>query len=145
MEYNSIAKFLLYAANENGVSWMFKRSLYELKRKYKWHNYKFNKRDWNNNEFNKWVIPEVSNNPNDYFKIWKKNRPMFFFQPKKRLQYARSIKGLLNKSELKKIITKAEKIKNGEFQYFSSQNYKINFPPDWHLNPICEKRINSNC
>jgi len=43
----------------------------------------------------------------------------------------------------KKIIQKFDRIKSGNFIFFSGKEYSMGYPPDWFLNPLTQKSMNN--
>ena len=133
--------FIKNAVIENGLAWVVKRSLYELKKKTNIYKLKFKPADWRENEITKWVNEDLIKDKDLFFQEWKKNKPNFFINGDNIEIFSKSICKLIPPDEKIAIINKAENIKKGIFSYFSSNEYNIGFPPDWHFNPKNQFKI----
>jgi hypothetical protein len=92
--------------------------------------------DWDERPLRTWLKKNIPSEPHAYARWRKRNSPAFFFN------HAALPTSVPWNTQL--AVTEAERILNGEIKYFSRQFLKTGFPPDWHVDPISEIKVDSD-
>ena len=91
---------------------------------------------WEEKPLESWIKPQVPKDAESHVKWREQNVPAFFFQKMDPLP-----QDVPWNPEL--AVQAAEKILAGGFKYFEHTDYQIGFPPDWHLDPSTNVRLDS--
>lgn len=128
------ALFSLY--KRFGLRWLLFRFAYALRMRLGILRWQFPTYEWNDRPLKNWLKPDVPSDPEEYL-AWRNQRaPKFFFDKIPSLPDNPSWNPQL-------AVDEAEKILAGELRYFEHTPYQIGFPPDWHLDPRTNIRVDA--
>ncbi len=128
------ALFSLY--KRFGLRWLLFRAGYALRMRLGILQWQFPVYEWDDRPLANWLKPDVPSEPTKYL-AWKNaHAPTFFFDGIPSLPRDLSWNPQL-------AVDEAEKILAGELKYFEHTPYQIGFPPDWHLDPRTNIRVDA--
>ena len=89
---------------------------------------------WSRRPFRTWLKPDIPYEPHEYFH-WRGQQGIRFFfdQLPQAFNVDPSVQG--------SVLTKANRVLEGSWPYFSHDWYTIGFPPDWHFNPQTQHHL----
>lgn len=128
------ALFSLY--QKFGLGWILFRLGYALRMRLgilRWQQPAY---EWDERPLSYWLKSDVPSEPADYLRWRNAHAPKFFFDGIPPLP-----RDLPWNPQL--AVDEAEKIIAGELRYFEHTPYQIGFPPDWHLDPRANVRIDA--
>ncbi len=128
------ALFSLY--KRFGLCWLLFRFAYALRMRLGILRWQFPVYEWNDRPLKVWLKPDAPSAPEEYL-AWRRQRaPKFFFD---------AIPSLPNNPSWNPqlAVDEAEKILAGELRYFEHTPCQIGFPPDWHLDPRTNVRVDA--
>lgn len=119
-----------------GLRWLLFRAGYALRMRLGILRWQFPVYEWDDRPLKTWLKAEIPSEPETYLAWRKQHTPKFFFaeipsfpsNPTWNPQLA---------------VDEAEKILAGELRYFEHTPYQIGFPPDWHLDPRTNIRVDA--
>src|SRR5579859_3105321 len=83
---------------------------------------------WDDRPLAYWLKEGVPSNPPAYVR-WRAEQPIRFFFTK------------LPSNIPDAVATQAEALLSGKWKFFEHTDYELGFPPDWHLNPLTQRRV----
>jgi asparagine synthase (glutamine-hydrolysing) len=93
--------------------------------------------EWDDRPLKVWLKTEIPSEPADYLAWRNAHAPKFFFDEIPHLP--RDLKWTPQLA-----VDEAERILAGELRYFEHTPYQIGFPPDWHLDPRANIRVDAS-
>lgn len=129
------AIFSLY--QKFGFRWLLFRAGYTLRMRLGILCWQFPVYGWDDRPLKYWLKPEIPSEPVDYLAWRNAHTPKFFFDGIPSLPCDLTWNPQLAMDE-------AERILSGELRYFEHTPYQIGFPPDWHLDPRTNIRVDAN-
>lgn len=135
---------LWQAVNDYGFGWLAARFVYEMQVRSGFQTLRFAQRSWADNELSRWLSAGLSSDPDDYARYRREHQRPFFFHSSDRARFAPALRETMGEAGLQSLADEAQKIQQGTFSYFFSQQGELGFPPDWHLNPFTGQRTNSS-
>lgn len=128
------ALFSLY--RRFGLGWLLFRAGYALRMRLGILRVQFPAYEWNDRPLKTWLKPDVPSAPEEYLAWRTQHAPQFFFDVIPSLPSHPSWNPQL-------AVDEAEKILAGELRYFEHTSYRVGFPPDWHLDPHANIRVDA--
>ena len=128
------ALFSLY--QRFGLRWLLFRFTYALRMRLGILRAQFPVYEWDDHPLKFWLKPETPSAPEEYLAWRKQHAPKFFFDGIPSLPSDPAWHPQL-------AVDEAEKILAGELRYFEHTPYQIGFPPDWHLDPRTNIRVDA--
>ena len=128
------ALFSLY--QKFGLGWILFRFGYALRMRLGILRWQMPAYEWDDRPLSYWLKPDVPSEPADYLAWRNQNAPKFFFDGIPSLP-----RDLAWNPQL--AVDEAERILAGELRYFEHTPYQIGFPPDWHLDPRTNVRVDA--
>lgn len=119
-----------------GLGWLLFRAGYALRMRLGILRAQFPVYEWDDRPLKTWLKPEIPSEPEKYSAWRNQNAPKFFFGGIPPLPDRPSWNPQL-------AVDDAEKILAGELRYFEHTPYHIGFPPDWHLDPRTNIRVDA--
>lgn len=129
------ALFSLY--QKFGLGWILFRLGYALQTRLGILRWQFPVYEWDDRPLEYWLKSDMPSEPADYLAWRNQHAPKFFFDGILSLP-----RGLSWNPQL--AVDEAERILAGELRYFEHTPYQIGFPPDWHLDPHANIRIDAH-
>ncbi|MBI5935355.1 MAG: alginate lyase family protein [Chloroflexi bacterium] len=128
------ALFSLY--KRFGLRWLLFRAGYALRMRLGILRAQFPVYEWDDRPLKSWFKPDVPSDPEQYLAWRNEHAPKFFFDGIPSLPSDPAWNPQL-------AVDEAEKILAGELRYFEHTPYPIGFPPDWHLDPRTNIRVDA--
>ncbi len=128
------ALFSLY--KRFGLRWLLFRAGYALRMRLGILRLQFPVYEWDDRPLAYWLKPGIPSEPENYSAWRNQHAPKFFFDEIPSLP-----PNLPWNPQL--AVDEAEKILAGELRYFEHTPYRIGFPPDWHLDPRTNIRVDA--
>lgn len=125
---------------DHGPDWVGARLAYELQLRSGLQTRRFRQRPWAENELALWLQPDIPKDPMSYAAYRKQHEPRFFFRPENQPDYQPFLQQTLGKFGQHTLVQEADQIKAGSFRFFFSATDELGFPPDWHYNPVGDRR-----
>ncbi len=119
-----------------GLGWLLFRAGYALRMRLGILRWQFPVYEWDDRPLKVWLKTEIPSEPADYLAWRNAHAPKFFFDEIPPLP-----RDLGWTPQL--AVDEAEKILAGELRYFEHTPYQIGFPPDWHLDPRANLRVDA--
>lgn len=127
---------ILSLSKRFGLRWLLFRVGYALRMRLGILRWQFPAYEWDDRPLAYWLKPPVPSAPEEYLAWRNQHAPKFFFKeipsspdnPPWNPQCA---------------VDEAEKILAGELRYFEHTPYLVGFPPDWHLDPRANVRVDA--
>jgi asparagine synthase (glutamine-hydrolysing) len=142
----------------HGARWLFFRVGYALRLRTGFIRLQMPAYEWQDRPLESWLKKNIPSSSEEYARWRKANSPAFFFEPSrpaKSPQGERSderssrhvVEGHLGDNiswNPQLAVDEAERVLNGEIEYFSHRFLRTGFPPDWHADPDSGIRLDSN-
>ncbi len=128
------ALFSLY--QRFGLRWLLFRAGYALRMRLGILRAQFPVYEWDDRPLKYWLKHDVPSDPEKYLAWRNGHAPKFFLDKIPSLPRDPSWNPQL-------AVDEAEKILAGELRYFEHTPYQIGFPPDWHLDPRTNLRVDA--
>ena len=126
------ALFSLY--RRFGLRWLLFRFGYALRIRLGILRWQMPAYEWDDRPLATWLKPDVPSGPEEYLAWRNQHTPIFFFDGIPPLPHELSWNPQI-------AVNAAEHILAGELCYFKHTPYPIGFPPDWHLDPRTNVRV----
>jgi len=120
-----------------GLGWILFRLGYALRTRFGILRAQFPVYEWDDRPLADWLKPNVPSEPADYLRWRNEHALKFLFDGIPSLP-----RNLAWNPQL--AVDEAEKILAGELRYFEHTPYQIGFPPDWHLDPRTNIRVDAH-
>jgi asparagine synthase (glutamine-hydrolysing) len=127
----------------HGSQWLLFRVSYALRKKLGYVRLQMPQYGWKDRPLETWLRKNIPLTPEGYTQWRRQNSPKFFFEPLTQQSAGRVAEGVPRPWNPKHVINEAERILNGELKYFEHKSIKTGFPPDWHIDPLSGKELDS--
>ena len=107
---------------------------------------------WQDRPLETWLKNGIPSKPEAYAEWRRQNSPKFFFEPLNKQNAGRVAEGVhlhLVQVQVSRpwnpqtAVEEAERVRDGELKYFAHEFIKTGFPPDWHVDPVSGKKLDS--
>ncbi len=128
---------IVFLIRQFGLKWLLFRFSYAFRMLTGWFKLTMPAFSWEDHPLKFWLKPGIPNTDFEYGQWRKQNSPKYFFPTGTKLPESNSWKTHI-------AVQDAERLLSGELKYFEHDFYQVGFPPDWFLNPLTGKRLDSS-
>ena len=125
----------------HGARWLMFRVGYALRKRSGFVRAQMPLYKWTDRPLETWLKSRVPATLEEYAKWRRQNSPKFFFSSFDDSPHADEAPEMPWNPQ--QVIEEADRILNGELKYFAHDFIQTGFPPDWHTDPVSEKKLDS--
>ena len=132
------ASYIRYVVRYFGPGWILFRIWYALRKRFTSLIGAPRVFSWDSYSLVSYLKDTSLTHPDTYLNYRRSQAPKFFFSPAQRVAYANCCARWY--TDDKTPVTAADRIVEGQFQYFSNTWIPAGLPPDWHTNPFTDQK-----